>query len=127
MTPLSNHTVSLDLSLALREAGWPQEPYFYKWFLVDGKKHVLLNHDEFMRYKDFENSLLGHAVSPLASELLDRMKDQTFIITHDEATNNFVVIGVGLTFLGEDFRGTLPNSLAKLALHLIKTGSMKIV
>lgn len=67
--PLTSHVVSLDLALALRDAGYPQKPYIYKWFLVDGKRHVLLNHDEFMRFKDFENSLLGQAVAPLASEL----------------------------------------------------------
>lgn len=135
---LSSHVVSLDLALALRDAGYPQEPYIYKWFLVDGKRHVLLNHDEFMRFKDFESSLLGQAVAPLSSEIMEQeimngyvlgttwFKDEEqHAVCNWYETNSAGVAQVNAyqaeaPYARPCYGKTLPNAAAKTWLHLRK-------
>lgn len=114
---LHNHTVSRELAIALKEAGWPQESLFY-W-------RSPLPHHGWNEWSLGESEL-GHGseafASPTASELMERMPDGYFAYRRGKSW-----------FTGKDLHqiaaavasDSMPNALATLTLFLAKEGKMR--
>lgn len=68
--PLSSHTTSLELSLALREAGYPQSDSLFIWTRAWTRKGGTLRKDGkwYIAYNQYHGE--GNLAAPLASELL---------------------------------------------------------
>lgn len=111
-----SHVTSLALSLALREAGYPQENALFYWFNKDLP---------FIHYEDFFLTSAGLMLEPiaaavLASELLDALPRQVhgkyLNITKAEDNGYYVTYGEG--DYGGEHKPILANALAKLWLHI---------
>lgn len=92
---LSNHTTSLELAIALRDAGWPQEGSLFYWVkskLNDSPWELITNEGK----EQIENNgwpSFDFVASPTASELMERMKHETtLLITAHEDDNGFTLI-----------------------------------
>ena len=139
MSPLTNHTTSLELSIALKEAGWPQDLAFFRWIRPEGPE--LSPVQKFAKEGDFiltdTNYSFpeewGNYAAPLASELMERMLNKPILIDGVgsvlavEKYRNFFFVGFrNFSAAGEVKSGeSLPDALATLALFLVKEGKMK--
>lgn len=132
----------------MKRNGWPQAGSVFYWFSYDfengrgafvGYGKGILKHQ--LVWSGNEGDHTGdknYAAVPLASELMERMQDP-----HDQKIIVFKVItgsggygamlgsltgNHGVVFPKEEHietAATLPDALAKLALHLIKEGILK--
>ena len=146
--PLTNHTTSLELSIALKKAGWPQEESLFYWVNPpDGSWHLQsdgicggFDCDVPRAWRDG-----GEAIaSPTASELMQKIGSafNEWSMGYDDSGCYYrffyggrgaggMVEGCGGSFSvldlgGEDEPENTPtNALAKLALHLIQEGIIK--
>jgi len=141
MTP-SNHTTSLELSIALKKAGWPQEESLFYWSSATSKDFRLIYLTDYRSvdnpYDDHLKDLLEDGSdevvsSPTASELMERMPYRCPM--HGGGMNICTSFGGGW-FVGygnhQNSEGChveedadIPDALAKLALHLIQEGIIK--
>ena len=106
---LTSHCTSLDLSLALREAGYPQENALFYW-VDDGTSEL---HDWTVVRESWTQK--DKIAAPLASELMEKMP-----LTSLEARSK----GKYYSFYRPNFHrqegidSTAANALARLFLHL---------
>lgn len=120
---LTNHVVSQGLAEELKKAGWPQRESFFSWHEVNyrGEKEWMLGETNMQ----FAGMIFQSISAPFASELMESIPGSVLIW----------VASVGTTCetywfcQGQDqpcfHRETLPDALAKLALHLMKEGKWK--
>lgn len=146
MSPLTNHTVSRELAIALREAGWPQPPkhksIFYWNPKVDGSWAIERAQLSVRRLEDTSNSSVGMVLiesvaAPTASELMERMNavevegrlywlaitkgtDVLYCASYEHYHHDSVDV-----LPGEVWEENICEALAKLALFLVKEGKMK--
>jgi hypothetical protein len=74
-------TVNLELSKALKEAGYPQEGYFYLWECVSNSEiePILMHFQGNEKNKDYLNEdedKFEYYASPTADEILDRLPEE---------------------------------------------------
>ena len=127
MPNLQPHVTSLELSIALKEAGWPQEGWCFAWFKwrKSGNTYIA-NCDSYGQSSiawgktDDADKV---AAAPLASELMGRM-DGTITLRWEEYKKRWKahVLGTGP---GPQLEEHLPDALAKLALRLMKEGIIR--
>lgn len=132
--PLSNHVTSLPLSIELRDAGWPQEGSQFYWCEIGQQmpyQDTEFSGEYVLRYKgklreEFED-LRDMVACPIATELMERMPDKTFVTRWEgryRARTSFDGPKIkGISSQGMD---TAPDALAKLSLHLIKKGILRV-
>lgn len=132
MSNLETHTTSLELSLALKEAGSPQEGSLFYWFKwrKSGGYQLMEDARDVSRTAYGENDEADKvAASPLASELMARMPykgDYWFKVTRRPSGLWLVELlskrgGWVCSFLEME----LSNALTELVLYLVKDGKMK--
>lgn len=133
---LTTHVVSQSLAAELKEAGWPQEGSTFYWNTWGNKfGNPFITASKGGLVEDMTPYL---AASPLASELLERMP-VSVSIENDERTNKLMVMKLESTwlcqyeFLDSDGDGwgvyadaSLPDAIAKLALHLLKENKLNL-
>lgn len=113
---LKKHTTSLEISLALRDAGYPQGVSIFYW-VDDGEGEL---HDWTVVKEGWTQ--MKKIDAPLASELMERMPDGYFAYRRGSSW-----------FTGKDLHqiavavasDSMPNALATLWLHLNKEGLLK--
>jgi hypothetical protein len=82
---LTSHLVSLDLALALRDAGYPQQATFFRWIRPEGPQLTpvqkfaeqdgfILTDTNYSFPEEWE-----HYSAPLASELMEKMPEKTWM------------------------------------------------
>ena len=132
---LEKHVVSLDLALALRENGYPQENALFYWYRQEeyyGAGMLQPAGEPFLDRYEAEPSfpIKRLAAAPLASELMDLLPKSCpkhghpkldlcfgfgkYLASYYDAT----YAPTGCEGVGED--DTAPNALARLFLHLRK-------
>lgn len=134
-----SHVVSQGLADELRKAGWSQQATFFRWIRPEGPE--LTPVQKFGSQNGFVLTDTNYSfpdewetyAAPLASELMERMPRKL-------ENGDFIVVfrgAIGLSYAvikkdgwGDDretfFADTLPDALAKLCVHLIKEGKMKL-
>lgn len=132
----ASHVVSQGLAAELKASGWPQRESFFSWHEVNyrGEKEWTLGETNMQ----FAGMIFQSIVAPLASELMERMP-VSVSIENDERTNKLMVMKLESTwlcqyeFLDSDGDGwgvyadaSLPDAIAKLALHLIKENKLNL-
>ena len=135
--PLTNHTTGLELAIALRDAGWPQEESLFYWVMAqDGSWHLQSDRtcggfdcDVPQEWKD-----KGIAIaSPTASELMERMPakiDESYYLQVDKMPSFYCAYYENYADERQghkiEKRSTLlPDALAKLTLFLVEEGKMR--
>lgn len=118
MSPLTNHTTDLQLSLALKEAGYEQGKSTFVWEkpASTNQWHLVLREN---RVKE-----TGAIDAYLASELMERMPDYIYVQRRRD-TWFCCLQDADLDTIPTETAETLPNALGKLALYLVKEGMMK--
>lgn len=81
---LKTHVVSLDLALALRDAGYPQENALFYWYRQEeyyGAGVLQPSGEPFLDRYEAEPSfpIKRLAAAPLASELMEKMPEKTWM------------------------------------------------
>lgn len=146
---LTNHFVSLELSLALRDAGYTQEGSTFYWVMLHpsslvlpGPSWQLMYHGQLVYYTESDYLFIA---APIASELMDKIGScfNEWSMGYDDSGCywQFFLGGRGsgsmvdgrrrafnvLDLGGEDEPEDTPtNALAKLTLYLIKEGILKL-
>lgn len=119
---LTSHLVSLDLALALRDAGYPQSDSLFIWTRAWTRKGGTLRKDGkwYIAYNQYHGE--GNLAAPLASEILEVLPRQVhgkyLNITKAEDDGYYVTYGDG--DYGGEHKPILANALGKLFLHLRK-------
>lgn len=147
MTP-SNHTTSLELSIALKEAGWPQEESLFYWQVIKIQKDkssggsLISRSDKptlpkYVNFKLPTENILEYIAAPLASELMEQIVSKSSshtLLSLEEVGENLIARKNGKYLVkrneySETIKGhyanSMPDALAKLALHLIQEGIIK--
>lgn len=142
---LTNHTTSLELAIALKEAGWPQGNSLFQWIILSSPSASA--NEPTLVYQDVvldELPVDQVYAAPIASELMERIGNafNEWSMGYDDSGCYYrffyggrgaggMVEGCGGSFSVLDLGGenepenTPTNALAKLALHLIQEGIIK--
>ena len=107
---LTNHTVSLDLSLRMREAGWKQEGSLFYWHKHKRTNKWIVSAISLSHYQYADKVA---AIS--AGELMERIPMKEIYILKDK-NELFFCRWDRTMYAAED--KSLPNALAKLWLHM---------
>lgn len=128
---LTTHVVSQGLAAELKSSGWPQEGSAFYWsrydfenehgaYVGDGKgieAWMLVHGEDVLEIDD------TFIACPLASELMERLPD--FVnLSRSHRGCHASILDRDLEPI-EEIADTLPDALAKLALHLMKEGKWK--
>ena len=126
---LTTHVVSQGLAAELKEAGWPCNSEFC-WVrdtaYVDDNRVYREASEPYLMSRSLRGIRAGYEViapAPLASELMERLPD--FVnLSRSHRGCHASILDRDLEPI-EEIADTLPDALAKLALHLMKEGKWK--
>lgn len=136
---LATHVVSQGLAEELKEAGWPQGNSLFIWVGISSPSPKANEPFITSRETNLDEAPVDWvADAPIASELMERMP-VSVSIENDERTNKLMVMKLESTwlcqyeFLDSDGDGwgvyadaSLPDAIAKLALHLLKENKLNL-
>lgn len=141
----TTHVVSQGLAEELKEAGWPQKDSEFYWEMCDLYLENGAYVGEGNGFEDWDvvhssgdgltDGDEDHVAAPLASELMERMPGLIggrFLRITKTASEDYLAFyedntlgaPVDDTTIEDQLDKTLPDALAKLALHLMKEGKM---
>ena len=126
---LTTHVVSQGLAEELKRSGWPQEGSTFVWIKTKHAKGIYFVTEaikSLLTMPDTEWCAL-----PLASELMERMPPEVEAHRYEDAdTKNWVAVlrveDDWSKYHHLEVADTLPDALAKLALHLIQENKLNL-
>lgn len=112
---MQQHVVNLELSKRLKEAGYPQESStYFRWLDFHGEFRTLLS-ESFVREDDKKEWY----AAPLATELLERLSKNMFLLSTLEKNGKFCYM---ISIVKNDQQSwcfpSLPDALAEMWLWL---------
>lgn len=135
---LTTHVASQGLAEELKRSGWPQEGSTFYWLRQGGSEWIIVQHMLLETYLDdtghLRFSTRGNTeviAAPLASELMERMPPEVEAHRYEDAdTKNWVAVlrveDDWSKYHHLEVADTLPDALAKLALHLIQENKLNL-
>lgn len=127
----TNHVVSRELAEELRDAGWPQEGSTFYWSVpkpdagnTENEKRTLKTINAIIVSSGISyGPCFTNVAAPLASELMERMPGGYFAYRRGSSW----LTGKDLHHIAVAVANdSMPDALARLALHLIKEGILKL-
>jgi hypothetical protein len=132
MNMKTNHVVSLELSLALRDAGYPQEGSTFYWSIpmperaANEKERLVLSNQcevqlchKWTEWGDKFQNVAAPIASELGEMLMDgRLTQYCFKQTQGWGWKSFTLLGTPVVFT--EYSDTEADARAKMLIHLLK-------
>lgn len=116
---LTNHVVSLELSLALRDAGYPQEGSTFYWLKAGDVWDLNYGWVDNVFGLEVHDSATAPLASELGEMLMDgRLTQYCFKQTQGWGWKSFTLLGTPVVFT--EYADTEADARAKMLIHLLE-------